>query len=249
MIHFFRTIRQNLLAQGRVARYLAYALGEIVLVVIGILIALQLNNQNQKSQVRQLEIKYLKEIATNLKSDSADIAFNIEFNEIRLRSGQVVLKSLSDQGAYSDTLNQYFGNLLYTTRSVMNFSAYETLKSRGLEIISNDSLRKMITHLYSFSYHNVIDFEKQDDHAMQYQVVIPTVMKKLIFHPQEDFRMALNSAEPKNFEALKNDDEFKNALRLNNDLRSYILLLYRGLAENVAASRNQIKSELRTLEQ
>lgn len=248
MFRFFRTIRQNLLSQGRVARYLTYAIGEIVLVVIGILIALQLNNRNHKEQVRQLEIKYLKEIATNLKSDSADIAFNIQFNEIRLRSAEMVLKALNENGAYSDTLNQYFGNLLYTTRSVVNFSAYETLKARGLEIITNDSLRKAITHLYSFSYHNAIDFEKQDDHAMQYEVVIPAVVNKVVFHPQEDVRMAMRSAEPRDFEALKNDDDFKNALMLNADLRAYMLGMYRGLAGRVATCRAHIKSELETLE-
>lgn len=249
MIRIFRNLRQNLLAQNRLTRYLIYALGEIVLVVMGILIALQFNNLNNKAQLRQLEIKYLKEISNNLKSDSADIAFNIEFNETRLLAGQMVLKSLSGNESYSDTLNRYFGNLLYTTRSVMNFSAYETLKSRGLEIITNDSLRKTITHLYSFSYHNAIDFEKQDDHAMQYEVVIPEVVNKVIFHPVEDTRMAMRSAEPINFEALKNDHEFKNALMLNIELRSYMLGMYHGLAENVAACRNQIKTELRTLEQ
>lgn len=248
MIRFFRTIRQHLLVQGRVARYLTYALGEIVLVVIGILVALQLNNRNHKEQIRELEIKYLKEIAANLRSDSIDIAFNIEFNEVRLRSGQMVLKALNENGAYSDTLDQYFGNLIYTTRSVVNFSAYETLKSRGLEIITNDSLRKAITHLYSFSYHNAIDFEKQDDHAMQYEVVIPSVVNKIIFHPREDVRMAMRSAEPRDFEALKKDDDFKNALMLNTELRGYMLDIYRGLAGSVASCRAHIKSELETLE-
>ena len=249
MIKFFRRIRENLLRQGKTGQYLKYAVGEIVLVVIGILIALQFNNLNNQSQLRKLEIKYLKEIATNLESDSADIAFNIQFNEMRLRSAEMVLKGLSENETYSDTLNHYFGTLLYTTRSVVNFSAYETLKSRGLEIITNDSLRKMITHLYSFSYHNAIDFEKQDDHAMQYEVIIPAVVDKLIFHPNEDMRMAIRSAEPKDFEALKTNDEFKNVLMLNVELRAYILNMYRGLATSVAECRSRIQFELEKLEQ
>ena len=53
MIRFFRSIRQSLLAQGRITCYLTYAIGEIVLVVVGILLALQLNNWNaERKQVQ-----------------------------------------------------------------------------------------------------------------------------------------------------------------------------------------------------
>jgi hypothetical protein len=248
MIKVFRTIRQNLLAQGRVTRYLTYAIGEIVLVVIGILIALQLNNWNNTRQVKKLEIKYLKEIANNLRSDSVDIQFNLEFNQIRLQAGEMVLRSLNEHEAYSDTMDRYFGNLLYTTRSVMNYSAYETLKSRGLEIISNDSLRMMLTQLYSFSYHNVIDFEKQDDHALQYTVLMPAVLQKVTMLPSVNKSMALASATPKDFSSLKNDDDFKNAVIMNNDLRVYMLSNYSNLAQEVAACSERIRIELENLE-
>jgi hypothetical protein len=248
MIKFFRHIRQRMLKENRFSRYFLYAIGEIVLVVIGILIALQLNNWNSKQQLKQVEIKYLKEIANNLRADSADIQFNIEFNEVRRRSAQMVLKSLNEHESYSDTMDQYFGNLLYTTRSVVNFSAYETLKSRGLEIISNDSLRLMITQLYSFSYHNVIDFEKQDDHALQYAVVVPAVIQNMVIDPSADQRMALSSGRPKDFMALKADDAFKNAVLMNYDLRVYMLSNYRDLAEKVAECRERIRIELEHLD-
>jgi hypothetical protein len=248
MIKVFRTIRQNLLAQGRVTRYLTYAIGEIVLVVIGILIALQLNNWNNTRQVKKLEVTYLKEIAKHLMMDSVDVQFNIEFNQVRLRAGEMVLQCLYEHEAYSDTMDQHFGNLHYTTRSVMNFSAYETLKARGLDIISDDSLRMMIAELYSFYYHNVIDFEKQDDHLLQYTVVMPAVVGKLVMHPSPNSRMELASASPKDFIRLKEDDAFKNAVILNNDLRVYMLNNYNELAEKVAACRAGIRIELEHLE-
>ena len=47
MIKFFRTIRKNLISEGKTVNYLKYAIGEIVLVIIGILIALQINNWNE----------------------------------------------------------------------------------------------------------------------------------------------------------------------------------------------------------
>jgi hypothetical protein len=58
MIKFFRKIRQNSLSEGKTGKYLKYAIGEIILVVIGILIALQLNNLNENKKIMYLKRKY-----------------------------------------------------------------------------------------------------------------------------------------------------------------------------------------------
>lgn len=71
MIKFFRRIRQNLLSEGKTTKYLKYAFGEIVLVVIGILIALQINNWNEDRKIRNAEIEILQNLKTELK-------FNLE---------------------------------------------------------------------------------------------------------------------------------------------------------------------------
>lgn len=69
MIKFFRKIRQNLLSQGRTGKYLKYAIGEIVLVVIGILIALQINNWNQE-RIESEELEgLLQSISSSVQSD------------------------------------------------------------------------------------------------------------------------------------------------------------------------------------
>ena len=65
MIKFFRKIKQNLLAEGKTGKYLKYAIGEIILVVIGILIALQINNWNENRKLRNQE----KELLTQLQSE------------------------------------------------------------------------------------------------------------------------------------------------------------------------------------
>ena len=69
MIKFFRKIRQNLLSEGKTGKYLKYAIGEILLVVIGILIALQINNWNELRKEHKLETRILNEILTNLETD------------------------------------------------------------------------------------------------------------------------------------------------------------------------------------
>ncbi|MCV9386181.1 DUF6090 family protein [Reichenbachiella ulvae] len=69
MIQFFRKIRQNLLLEGQTGKYLKYALGEIVLVVIGILIALQINNLNENSKQKRQANNYKQTLITELKVD------------------------------------------------------------------------------------------------------------------------------------------------------------------------------------
>jgi hypothetical protein len=69
MIKFFRKIRQNLLTENKYSKYLLYAIGEIVLVVIGILIALQLNNLNEVSKQNQQRKIYEKSLITELENE------------------------------------------------------------------------------------------------------------------------------------------------------------------------------------
>ncbi|MFC7357689.1 DUF6090 family protein [Jejudonia soesokkakensis] len=248
MIKFFRHIRQRLLIENRFSKYLLYAIGEIILVVIGILIALQFNNWNNERQTKSVQIRYLNEIANNLKTDLDDVRFNIGFNEKRLKACRMVIKSIDENATYSDSLDIYYGSLLYTTRSVVNYSAYETLKAKGLEIITNDSLRKTITKLYSFYYQNVIDFEIQDDHALQYQIVMPTVLSRIEVRKKEGSVTGEQLAKPTNFEELKNDVEFKNAIVMNEDLRVYMIDNYKGLEKNILECSKLINEELNKLE-
>jgi hypothetical protein len=105
----------------------------------------------------------------------------------------------------------------FTTRTLPNTSAFENLKARGLEIISNDSLRQSITTLYSFTFANLMDFEKQDDHAFQYQVFVPEVSKAL------KIVAIWGNAEPINNKGIFENHEFKNALITNIFLRETML--------------------------
>ncbi len=69
MINFFRKIRQQLLSENKVSKYLLYAIGEILLVVIGILIALQINNANTNRIERETEKDYIHRLAKELRNE------------------------------------------------------------------------------------------------------------------------------------------------------------------------------------
>jgi hypothetical protein len=78
MIKFFRKVRQKMLTENKFSKYLIYAIGEIILVVIGILIALQINNNNEARKVKEGEIKLYKNAILDLQEEAIGIEFNIK---------------------------------------------------------------------------------------------------------------------------------------------------------------------------
>ena len=151
MIKFFRKIRQNLLSEGKTGKYLKYAIGEIVLVVIGILIALSINNWNENRKTQNNQEKYLillkEEALKNLNSVKKAIE-SVESTMI----GQRDLIKLIDGN--QDTISEkYLSELflkvfVFTTKLDYENSVFSELKTSGeLKNIGNDSIRNSLVTL------------------------------------------------------------------------------------------------------
>ncbi|WP_051554631.1 DUF6090 family protein [Maribacter antarcticus] len=147
MIKFFRKIRYDLMEQNKTAKYFKYAIGEIVLVVIGILIALQINNWNESKKERSYENYILTEISANLAADIVQI-------EHILTQRRKTQKSLLRIKSYLKTENIIKDSLIYDIVQLYTFeryfstnTAYEISKAKGLQI-SNESLRTQIANYY-----------------------------------------------------------------------------------------------------
>ena len=137
MIPFFRRIRKTLADDNKPIKYLRYAVGEIVLVVIGILIALQINNWNDAHNLTKKETSLLIEMKSNLESDLEGLKWDINKNEGLLKANRGVLKSLND-GVYHDSLNLYYTWIKGNTVFIKNTSAFK----------NNYSQEKWISKLY-----------------------------------------------------------------------------------------------------
>ena len=94
MIKFFRKIRQNLLSEGKTGKYFKYAIGEIILVVIGILIALQINNWNESRKQFTSEKEFITSVKYDLKQDKAFIQLIIELIEPRIEAYKILNSDL-----------------------------------------------------------------------------------------------------------------------------------------------------------
>jgi hypothetical protein len=161
MIKFFRHIRKQLLSENKTGKYFKYAIGEIVLVVIGILIALQINNWNEYNKQRRSEKIILEEIRDNLKFDLIDFESNIANLKNKSNSCKSILKMIEKNSPYNDSVGYFF----YYLKTYPHFSnksnGYNLLQSKGLDIIQNDSIRKKITDLYEDRYNYLKTYEKE----------------------------------------------------------------------------------------
>lgn len=156
MIKFFRHIRQNLVMENKTAKYLKYAIGEIVLVVIGILIALQINNWNQIQNEKKVELGYMKNLLEDLKADEIIYSnykkANIEvYNTI---DSLIIYLNRPDRKEYISKTS-YWARIMTIkfTRAQPIERTFEQMKSSGqLKLVSNPKVADGISKYYnSFS--------------------------------------------------------------------------------------------------
>ena len=151
MIKFFRNIRKKLLVEGKTAYYFKYAIGEIVLVVVGILIALQVNNWNEQRKNENRAVSYQKRLKEDIKEELKGLEDRIEYYTLVRKHGESVIDALT---SHPDSLNIGFLINLYQATQIWEFrvvnDTYQELISSGnIELISNPDLRKYITRYYN----------------------------------------------------------------------------------------------------
>ena len=120
MLAFFRRIRQSLLSEIKFSSYLLYAIGEILLVVIGILIALSINNWNQDRIERKIEKKLLAELFENLEFNEKNLGSDIAEEYKSINSINQVLEILNNRLPYHDSMDYHFGRAQYSPDIILS---------------------------------------------------------------------------------------------------------------------------------
>ena len=150
MIKFFRKIRFDLMEKNNTGKYLKYAIGETVLVVIGILIALSINNWNENKKTRNTEVKLLFELKGDLLKTKEDLLTDIDKSErILAATDTIYLEVMQGRKNNTDVILTISNVELSDTPLLFpKLSAYKSIQGYGVNMISNDSLRRSLTELY-----------------------------------------------------------------------------------------------------
>jgi hypothetical protein len=208
MIKFFRKIRQNLLMENKTGKYLKYAVGEIILVVVGILIAFSINNWNEHRKVDEDLVKALTEIRSNLISDSLSI------RQIRKKKAEdiniqfTVIQALDSGNIPYDSIEQHLGRVMIARRIVLVDNGYQLMKNFGLERLQNQELRTELINYYTNSIKGIYDDTADDDYEF-ITVYLPYVRNHFL-----DYNWSKRGV-PGDYEHLKSDQYFLTSLKSN----------------------------------
>jgi hypothetical protein len=123
---------------------------EIIVIVLSIFGGLELENWNSQRIEKRKEIEILADLSAELRSDLAFNQWAQGINNDSRNSMKIIRESLEGDLPYNDSLNLHFSQSTYTYYSRLNGSVFETIKSVGLDIISNKNLRDSIVYVYGW---------------------------------------------------------------------------------------------------
>ena len=227
MIKFFRKIRQNSLSEGKTGKYLKYAIGEIILVVIGILIALQLNNLNENKKNNVFEKEILSQIQENLKNDKL-VLKQIELNFIKAIASSKKILSAEESEKTKDSIEIWLGAIIQFDRFQLLTNAYEVLRSNGFDRISNKQLRFLLGKYYDDEAIRMIKSANDIELAFDDRWI------PILFEETVEFEFK-KSVELKDYSVLLKSSKERNILKLSRD--------------NYSSGINKIKSGINTIDE
>ena len=224
MIKFFRKIRQNVLSEGKTGKYLKYAVGEIVLVVIGILIALQINSWNEEYKLGKQEVKYLTEIKNNLLIDQQSVVNSINLNNRKIATIDSLMILLSNSDKSSDYMEYLASNTLLLTV----FPTFEPVKvafdnmisSHSIAIIKNEELRLNLSTYYNYNWERSPQSVSRIRTRKFADILIEKLVDNPIYHKNMLTQISTRLNENNHFhynDSFKLDIDDPNYLEFHND--------------------------------
>jgi len=196
------------MSENKTGKYFKYAIGEIILVVIGILIALQINNWNEQRKVDREIVKVLSEIRSNLVNDSLNI------RETRIKKSEdidiqsTVIHALEIGNIPYDSIEHHLGRVMISRRIVLVDNGYQLMKKFGLERLKNQELRNELIFYYTNSIKTIYDDTADDDYEFL-TVFLPYIREHFL-----DWNWN-NRGVPADYEQLKSDQYFLTSLKVN----------------------------------
>ena len=249
MTPFFRKIRKTLADDNKPLKYLRYAIGEIVLVVIGILIALQINNWNEAQKQERLELRYLndliKEIEINIKLTNEEY----QFYEFQLQNAELIASYLSNDSLKD--VEKLLVALEHTGFSTsLNFisDVWNELHSTGnISIVKNQKIKANLAELYrKFNLIEKFEDNEWDTYNIGYRRLVGDVIPL-------NLRLEITSGlTPTSYSGcLKNLpplEEIKVKLRELNGLNGYLtdIIVVRKVSSRFLVEDNILMKEIST---
>jgi len=255
MIKFFRKIRYNLMSENKTGKYFKYAIGEILLVVIGILIALQINNWNEQRKDRIREQAILNSLQQDFKTNIVNVndAY-ITFSEA-YESSVVLLEIVKDNNTINPTeVEDLMDDIINKTKSldIITGSLDEIFSTGTFNLIKDEELRKQLSYWSFYVTDTEDDIVIYRDYLFGF--FIPSLTNKLLLRNMDDpgffeNNLGLSEMTKSNFKIDYNKTlrtiEFENELYNNTLNYKYALNSYKVFSNYLTNTLKQIDSNIK----
>lgn len=246
---FFNKLRKAQIKTDGLKRYLLYAVGEIVLVMVGILLALEVNDRATSHADRSREVKYLKNIRLDLEKDVKNLRGLIEFRKAKREHLARVLKHID--GKPVDDLTKLTQSTVNTIDELVftpnNLTYSEMASSGNLNLISNDSIKLMLLELESNYKSNrfSIDHETFDFREYISKPVFRHLKVEKMFPVFTGEKSAVQQAiKPEDFKDLFTSQEYRNGLLVLTYTSQAFIGMYEHMEQNSRKLIRLIDKEL-----
>tara|TARA_Y100000385_G_scaffold262401_1_gene293989 strand:+ start:355 stop:1086 length:732 start_codon:yes stop_codon:yes gene_type:complete len=237
MIKFFRKIRQQLLTENKFSKYLIYAFGEIILVVIGILIAFQINSWNAENLLIEKEIKHLSGIESDLKENVKIFRKSIDSQSENMEKIDFLLKVLEEKRPYTLDFSTNLRSVKGIEEIEIITTGFNTLSAFGMDNIRSDSLRSEIVLLFDHKFPNNQSLFHDLGRMHHESLVIPIMLKH--FTNGEGSRPI-----PNNYQQLLESKEFISMLGTRRNVKLALVGRLEGMIRDSDALTLHIQEEL-----
>jgi len=206
MAKLFNSIRKQLVSEkpsaSRTSNYLKYAFGEIVLVVIGILIALSINTWNEGRKTKMIEKQIFENLLTSLKKDSTELVRIVDYQEKGIKQHNKIIYSTASEITSTmskDSISNMLYELFYGAFSFFpKYGVYNSLvSSEGLDIIKSEVIKSKLIDLYDYEYKRYESIDKVLDNRFEF-ILAPFLSRKIGFYVNSNFEH--NIIDKKKFE-------------------------------------------------
>ncbi|MFH6768287.1 DUF6090 family protein [Gaetbulibacter aquiaggeris] len=226
MIKLFRNIRQNLLNEGKTSKYFKYAIGEIVLVVIGILIALQINNWNEKQKEQGKEQQILISLREEFKQNIKELEFDHDVNLSCINAIVMLLNFDETKSFETKTIDSLIGKIFnFATFDARQGVMNDIISSGNLELIKDSNLRYVLNQWTG----ELDDYEDDAVIRREYWINnVPPILYKFLPLRNADATMDREDYKrdiliPRIQVPKSNYDEFLSSLQVDNMLFDYYM--------------------------